>query len=89
MCLVLNHFRSHVLQGTTEGVPLLIGLGLHAPAKIADFNNITLFDQNIFGLNVSMNETLLVHVIYTRTNLDEKVEGGILRKASLLANQVE
>ena len=54
MCLVLNHFGRHVLEGPAEGVSLLVGVGLDAPAEITYFDDVALFDQNVLGLDVSV-----------------------------------
>ena len=58
--LVLYHFGGHVLEGTAKSVPLLHVIGLYAPSKITDLDNIAFLDQNILRFDVSVNQTLLV-----------------------------
>jgi hypothetical protein len=36
---------------------------LDTPTEITDFDYITFFNQDVFWLNVSVDETLLVHVV--------------------------
>ena len=74
---VLDHFWSHVLQGPAESIPYLILFLLHAPTKVANFDDVTILDQYVFRLDVSMNETLLMKVIDARADLYEEIEGSI------------
>jgi hypothetical protein len=62
---------------------------LDAPAEIAYLDDISIFDQYIFRLDISVDETLLMHIVYTTTNLDEEVKSRILCKELLLPNQVK
>ena len=52
-------------------------VGLNAPSKITDLNNVSIFYQDVFRLDVPVNETLLVHVIDAGTDLDEKVKSSV------------
>ena len=52
MRLVLDHFGSHVLERAAECVSLLVCIGLNAPSKITEFDDVTIFDQNVLGLDV-------------------------------------
>ena len=54
MVFILDHLRSHVLEGPAEGVPLLHVVGLHAPAEVADFDDVSFLNQDIFGFDVPM-----------------------------------
>ena len=65
MGLVLDHFRGHVLKCSTKRVPLLAVVGLYAPPEVTDFDDVTLFDKDVLWFDVSMDEALLMHVIYT------------------------
>lgn len=89
MRLVLNHLGSHVLQCAAESVPLLVMVGLNAPTEIADLDDVSILDEYVFRLDVSMDQALLVHVVYARADLYEEVEGGILAQVLLLPDQVE
>ena len=60
---VLDHLRCHVLKRAAEGVSLLHVVGLDAPAEITDFDDVPLLDEDVLGLNVSMNQALLVQVV--------------------------
>ena len=63
MSLVLDHFWSHVLGRSTEGVPLLVVVALDAPSKVAYLDDVALFDQNVLWLDVSVDQSLLVHIV--------------------------
>ena len=65
MSLILNHLRSHILQGSTKCVPHLTIVSLYTPAEVTDFDDIAFLDQDVFWLNIPMNETLLMHKIDT------------------------
>ena len=78
MILILYHFWCHVLQGSTKSIPLLHMITLNTPSKIANFNDVSILDQNVFRLDVSVDETLFVHVVDAGADLDEEVEGCIL-----------
>lgn len=51
---------------------------LHAPAKVTDFDDIPVLNEYVLWFDVSMNKTLLVHVVDATANLYEKVEGCVL-----------
>ena len=87
--LVLDHFWSHVLQGTTKSIPLLTMIRLNTPSKITNFNDVALFDQDIFRLNISVDKSLLVHVVDAGAYLDEKVEGSVLTQVLFFSDQVK
>ena len=65
MGLVLDHLRGHVLKCSAKRVPLLTVVGLNTPPEVTDFDDITLFDEDILWLDVSMDEALFVHVVNT------------------------
>jgi hypothetical protein len=87
--LILNHLWSHVFKSSTKGVSLLHVIRLNAPAEITDFNDVSFFDQDIFRLDISVNETLLVHVVDTTAHLNEEVKGSVFGQELLLTNQVK
>ena len=89
MRFILNHLWSHILERSTKSVPLLAVIRLNTPAEIADFDNVAFFDKDIFRFNISMNQTLFMHVINSRTDLDEKVECCILTQIFLFSYQVK
>jgi len=62
---------------------------LHTPAKVADLDDVALFNKDIFRLDISMDEALFVHIIDARANLNKEVKSGILTKILLLADEVE
>lgn len=64
-------------------------VGLDAPTEIADFDDVALLDQDVLGLDVSVNQALLVQVIDSRANLNEEVERCVLAQVLLLTYQVE
>ena len=61
--LVLDHLRCHILERAAEGVASLHGIRLHAPTKVADLNNVALFDENILRLDVAVNQPLFMHKV--------------------------
>ena len=89
MSLVLDHLRCHVFQRTTKCISLLRVVGLNTPSEITDFDNVTVLDKYIFWLNISMDKSLLMHVIYSGTNLDKKVKCCILAEILFLSDQVK
>ena len=89
MSLVLNHFRSHVFKRAAEGISLLVCVGLHAPAEITNLDDVALLNEYVLRFDVSVNEALFVQVIYTRANLNEKVEGCVLAQVLFFADQVK
>jgi hypothetical protein len=89
MRLILNHLRSHVLESPTEGISLLTVVGLDAPSKVADFNDIAFLYENIFWFDVSMDKSLFVHVVDAWTDLNEEVKGSVFTQILLSPNEVE
>ena len=74
MVLILDHFGGHILERAAKSVPLLHVVRLDAPSKIAYLDDVTILYEDILWFDISMNETLLVHVVNARTNLNEKVK---------------
>lgn len=87
--LVLDHLRGHVLQRAAERVSLLHVVSLYAPPKITNLNDISIFDKDIFRLDIPMDESLLVKIIDTRTNLNEEIECSVLAQKLLLPYEIE
>ena len=50
---------------------------LNTPSKIANFNDVSILDQNVFRFDISKDETLFVHVVDAGANLDKEVESCI------------
>ncbi len=57
---VLNHLWGHVLECTAECVSLLHVVRLDAPPEITNLDDVTILDQYVLGLDVSVDETLLM-----------------------------
>jgi membrane-associated HD superfamily phosphohydrolase len=74
---ILNHFRGHIFESSTECISLLHVIGLDTPTKITYFYYISFFYQNVLRLDVSVYQTLLMQIVYAGTNLDEKVKCGV------------
>ena len=89
MCLVLDHLWSHVLKSSTKSISLLTMIRLNAPPKITNLDNVTLLNEYILRLNISVNKPLLMHVINTRAHLNEKVKSSVFAKILLFSNQIE
>jgi len=62
---------------------------LNAPPKITNLDNVTLLNEYILRLNISVNKPLLMHVINTRAHLNEKVKSSVFAKILLFSNQIE
>ena len=86
---ILNHFWSHVLESSTKCVSLLHVIRLNTPPKITNLDDIALFDQNIFWFNISMNNSLYIQIVYTRTDLNEKVECCVFAQILFFSNKIE
>jgi len=89
MIFVLNHLWSHVLQRATKCISLLHMVNLHTPSKITNFDDVAIFDQNIFRFDISMNETLFVQIVNPRADLDEEVERCIFAQELLFPDKVK
>ena len=87
--LILNHFWSHIFKCSTKSISHLTIVSLYTPSKITNFDNISLFDENVLRFNISMNETLFMHKVDTRTDLNEEVKRCIFTEVLLFSNQVE
>jgi len=83
---ILYHLRSHIFQRTTKRIPLFFKISLHGPSKIADFDDISFFDQNILWFDISMDQSLLMHVVYTRAGLYKEFESELLSQVLLFTN---
>ena len=75
--LILNHLWSHVLESSTEGVSLLHVIRLNTPTKVTNLNDVSILYQNVFRFDISMNQTLFVHIINARANLYEEVKSCV------------
>ena len=72
--LLIKDLRCHILVCATESLSHLILLFvLSAPAKITDLDVELFIEQNILGLQVSMNETFLVHVVNGLASLSKEL----------------
>ena len=87
--LILNHFRGHILKSSTESVSLLHMVRLNAPSKITNLDDVSIFNQNVLWFDISMNQSLFVHVVDTTTDLNKEVEGCILCQKLFLSDQIK
>lgn len=87
--LVLDHFRCHVLQGSTESISLLHMVRLYTPPKIANLDDVSILDQYVLRLDISMDETLFVHIVDSTADLNEKVEGSIFAQKLFFPYQIK
>jgi hypothetical protein len=62
---------------------------LNTPSKIANFNDVSILDQNVFRLDVSMDKSLFVHVVDAGADLNEEVESSILTQELFLSDEIE
>ena len=98
MMAMIDHLWSHVLEGTAKSVPLaliripivvFIDLTLAGPPEITDFQNVVFIDEQVFRLQISMNEAILMKEIDTGHSLYEKVEGGLFGETTLFLDKNE
>jgi len=87
--LVLQHFRSHVLQSSTEGAPALSFLQAHAPAEVADLEQVALAYDHVLGFDVSVNESVLLEEVHPAACLDKEVKGFVFVQRSFASYQTE
>ena len=62
---------------------------LYTPAEVADFDDVSFFDKNVFWFDVPMNQALLVHKVNAWADLDEEVECSVFAQELFLSNEVE
>jgi len=61
VCLPFEHLRGKVVQGAAHGLTPGIRC-VHAPAKVANFEFAVDTEQEVFGLDITMNDVLRVEV---------------------------
>jgi len=81
-----QHLRRHVLQRPAEGVPLFVAAGFDAPAEVANLEDVVVAHEQVLGLDVPVDEAVLVQEVEPRAHLDEKVEGFVLCKRFFVPN---
>lgn len=89
MWLVHYHLWSHILKRTTVSIPGLLNFSLHTPSKVADLDDIILLDQNVLWLDISVDQSLLVHVVNATADLNEEVKRHIFLETLFLSDQIE
>ena len=71
-----NDFRWHVLVSSGDARADLFGVvQQHRPAKVAEFDAEVFIQQQVLGLDVSMNQILLMQEFDRKGSLVEKSEG--------------
>ena len=95
---MVDHLRCHVLECATEGVALAlvelaivvhVHLTFTRPAKVADLQHVVLVHEQVFWLQISMDEAVLVEEVDASDRLDEEIKCGLLAEALLLPDQGE
>lgn len=89
MIFVLDHFGCHVLESTTKGVPLLHMVRLNTPSEITDLDNVAFFNQDVLRFDISVDKTLLVHVVYSTAYLNEEVKCRVFSQELLFPDKIE
>lgn len=77
----LDDFRRHVVDGPTEGLPLVEGR-VSGPAEVGQLQHPVL-DQYVLGLDVPVHDVLVVHVLEGRDGLLAVVGGLLLVEVAL------
>ena len=86
---MIHDFWCHVFKCATEGISRLGSISLDAPTEIANLNDVSIFDQDVFGLDIAMDQTLFVHKVDSRAYLDEEVECSVFSQALFFPDEVE
>ena len=82
-----DHFRCHILGCSTVGVSLpfihvtlriSLDIGFANPPKVTDFDQVLLTNEEIFRLQVSVDESVFVQKIDALDCLNEKPESVLL-----------
>lgn len=84
---ILYHLGSHILQRTTKGIPLFTKISLYGPSKITDFDDISFFDENVLRFDISVDQSLFMHVVNSWAGLDKVFESEFLGQVLFFANQ--
>lgn len=66
--LFLDHFRCHILEGATEGVPIFQDGG---EPKITQLSMVIISNQDILGFYIPMHEVVAVQVVHCLANVPE------------------
>lgn len=91
----LDHLGSHVLECATVGqalalvcVPGIVELNLvvNGPAKITELDHVVVVDEQVFGLQISVDEAVLMQKVDASDRLDEVPEGLFFDEALALWN---
>lgn len=98
MLLVIEHFGRHVLKSTTKrlpfllvDVPLLISdqIGLAGPAKVTDLDSVTVTNEQVFRLQVPVDEAVFVEEVNSCGRLDKEPKRIGLGQSLALRNPLE
>ena len=93
----LDHLRCHVLESTAEGVPLLfkatshicLAARLNTPPEVTNLEHIIGANQQIFWLQIPVDESILVQKVDASHSLNEEIKCLILSEPLLPSNNEE
>ena len=80
MWVFIHHFWRHVLERATERLSIrrehialrvLLKLDFTSPAKVANLNHLLVVDEQVFRLQIPVNEPVLVHEVNAANSLNE------------------
>ena len=81
--LVCDHLWGHILESATKSVPLFlfkrvrpirISSSFNTPSEIANLKNIVLGNQQVFGFQIAMNESMFVQKVNASNALNKKIK---------------
>jgi len=87
-----KNFRSHIASRTAVGVlqaRTILTLDRSSKAKISNFKIKLVIEHDVFRLEISMSNSLLVHMIKARYELAEEVSSDWFSKFSWNSYEVE
>ena len=94
----IHHFWCHVLERATErlSIPrehialrILLKLDLTSPAKVANLYHLLVVDEQVFRLQIPVNEPVLVHEVNAANSLNEVPKRVTFVEALFLGDALE
>lgn len=81
MFSLAHYFWRHILVGSADLYDLFVLVELAAPSKVAEFCIEVAVENDVFGLDISMNDTLFVQILDGSADLEESSDSQRFRKS--------